>query len=91
MVYDESGAPIRQVEGTRTPGFQRAAWDLRYPAGQIPKKSDGDEDFFPDAADQGPLVLAGTYSVRMFEQVAGAVTEMARPSSSRLRRKARRR
>jgi photosystem II stability/assembly factor-like uncharacterized protein len=78
-VYDESGAPIRRVEGATDSGFQRAAWDLRYPAGQIPKKSDGDEDFFPDAVDQGPLVLAGTYSVRMFERIGGAVTEIGTP------------
>src|ERR1700758_1985105 len=71
MVYDESGAPIRHVDGNTDAGFQRAAWDLRYPAGQVPKKS-GEEEFFPDAADQGPLVLAGNYSVRMFEKVNGA-------------------
>ncbi len=80
MVYDESGAPIRHVDGNTDAGFQRAAWDLRYPAGQVPKKS-GEEEFFPDAADQGPLVLAGNYSVRMFEKVNGAVTEVAGPVS----------
>ena len=32
---------------------------------------------FPDAADQGPLVLPGTYSVRHFEKVDGVVTELA--------------
>jgi len=80
MVYDESGAPIRHVDGNTDAGFQRVAWDLRYPAGQVPKKS-GEEEFFPDAADQGPLVLAGNYSVRMFEKVNGVVTQMAGPVS----------
>ena len=69
VVYDESGAPIRRVEGNDDSGFQRVAWDLRYPAGQVKEKSgDGEEDF-PDAADQGPLVVSGTYSVRMFDKV----------------------
>ena len=80
MVYDENGAAIRRVDGSTDAGFQRAAWDLRYPAGQVPKKS-GEEEFFPDAADQGPLVLGGNYSVRMFENVGGTVTEVAGPVS----------
>ena len=80
MVYDESGAAIRRVEGSVDAGFQRVAWDLRYPAGQLPKKS-GEEEFFPDAADQGPLVLAGNYSVRMFEKVGEVASEVAGPVS----------
>jgi photosystem II stability/assembly factor-like uncharacterized protein len=82
MVYDESGAPIRRVEGSMDSGFQRVAWDLRYPAAQLRKHADdSEEDDFPDAADQGPLVLSGSYSVRVFEKVGGAVTELAGPQS----------
>jgi hypothetical protein len=81
LVYDESGAAIRRVDGSTDAGFQRAAWDLRYPAGKVQKKSDENEDFFPDAANQGPLVLAGNYSVRMFEKVGGTMTEVAGPQS----------
>ena len=81
VVYDESGAAIRRVDGSTEPGFQRVAWDLRYPAPQVKKKSEEAEDFFSDAADQGPLVLAGNYSVRMFEKVGGVVTEAAGPQS----------
>ena len=47
IVYDESGAPIRQVEAATDSGFQRAAWDLRYPAGQMPKKSRRRRRLFP--------------------------------------------
>ena len=32
IVYDDSGAPIRRVDGSIESGFQRAAWDLRYSA-----------------------------------------------------------
>ncbi len=81
VVYDESGTAIRRVEGNTDAGFQRAAWDLRYAAPRVPKKSEPGEEDFPDAADQGPLVLAGTYSVRMFEKVGGAVTEVGSPQS----------
>jgi photosystem II stability/assembly factor-like uncharacterized protein len=76
IVYDESGTAIRRVEGSTDAGFQRAAWDLRYSAPQLHKPSEEGGDF-PDAADQGPLVLAGNYSVRLFEKVDGAVTELA--------------
>jgi hypothetical protein len=81
VVYDESGTPIRRVNGTTENGFQRAAWDLRYPTPALREHSDeGDEDF-PPATGQGPLILAGNYSVRMFQKVSGVVTELASPQS----------
>src|ERR1700730_15842713 len=40
VVYGEGGAPIRHVEGSTDSGFQRVAWDLRYSAPQVKKKSD---------------------------------------------------
>ena len=83
VVYDESGAAIRRVEGTTDAGFQRAAWDLRYPAARVhgEKHEDEEEGDFPDATSQGPLVLSGNYSVRMFEKAGGVVTELAGPQS----------
>jgi photosystem II stability/assembly factor-like uncharacterized protein len=82
VVYDESGAPIRRVDGSVDSGFQRAAWDLRYPASRVHEHAgdEADEDF-PDSADLGPLVLAGSYSVRAFSKVAGLVTELAEPQN----------
>ncbi len=81
LVYDESGAAIRRVNGSTDSGFQRVAWDLRYPASRVRQKAEESEEDFPDAADQGPLVLSGSYSVRMFEKVDGTVTEVAGPQS----------
>jgi photosystem II stability/assembly factor-like uncharacterized protein len=75
MVYDESGAPIRRVEGGIEAGFQRAAWDLRYPAVSLREHVDDEEDF-PPAAAKGVLVLPGSYSVRAFEKVGGVVSEL---------------
>jgi photosystem II stability/assembly factor-like uncharacterized protein len=81
VVYDESGVPIRRINGTTENGFQRAAWDLRYPTPALRERSEeGDEDFAP-ATGQGPLILAGNYSVRMFEKVNGVVTELSGPQS----------
>jgi hypothetical protein len=52
---------------------------LRYPASRVHEHAEEPDEDFPDAADLGPLVLAGNYSVRMFEKVEGAVTELASP------------
>jgi photosystem II stability/assembly factor-like uncharacterized protein len=76
IVYDESGAPIRRVEGSTDSGFQRVAWDLRYPAVSLREHTDEGEDF-PPAGSQGVRVVAGSYSVRMFQRVDGVVTELA--------------
>ena len=75
MVYDESGAPIRRVEGSIEAGFQRTAWDLRYPVVALREHEDDEEDF-PPASSRGILVLPGAYSVRCFEKADGAVTEL---------------
>jgi photosystem II stability/assembly factor-like uncharacterized protein len=75
MVYDESGAPIRRVDGSIAAGFQRAAWDLRYPVVALPEHQDDEEDF-PPASTQGTLVLPGSYSVSAFENVDGVVSEL---------------
>jgi photosystem II stability/assembly factor-like uncharacterized protein len=81
VIYDDSGMPIRRVDGSTEAGFQRVAWDLRYPAARVKEQKDEPEDFFPDAADQGPLVVAGSYSVRMFRKIDGTVAEAAAPQS----------
>jgi photosystem II stability/assembly factor-like uncharacterized protein len=79
-VYDDSGAPIRRVEGSNDSGFQRAPWDLRYPAVSLKENTEDGEDF-PPAAAQGPLVISGNYSVRMFQKVSGVVTELGSAQS----------
>jgi photosystem II stability/assembly factor-like uncharacterized protein len=82
VVYDESGAPIRRVDGSTEAGFQRVAWDLRYSAARA-RTAHGEEEGedFPDITGLGPLVLSGTYSVRMFEKIAGTVSDLAGPQS----------
>ena len=78
VVYDDSGAPIRRVDGITDSGFQRVAWDLRYAAPTVREHSgEAEEEDFPPAPTLGPLVTAGTYSVRMFQEIDGAATELA--------------
>jgi len=84
LVYDESGTPIRRVDGSTDEGFQRVAWDLHYPAARVHEHAEGPEDDFPEAADQGPLVFSGNYSVRMFQKIDGVVTELAGPQQFKI-------
>jgi uncharacterized protein YukE len=42
---------------------------------------EGEDDDFPPATAQGPLILAGNYSVRLFQKVNGVVTELSAPQS----------
>src|SRR5271165_3503212 len=76
MVYDESGTAIRRVDGSIEAGFQRAAWDLRYPVVALPKHEEDDEEDFLPASTNGTLVLPGSYSVKCFQDVDGVVTEL---------------
>ncbi len=73
VVYDESGAPIRRIEGGIEAGFQRAVWDVRYPVVAL-REHEEDEEDFPPASANGTFVLPGTYSVRCFQKIDGAVT-----------------
>ena len=82
IVYDESGAPIRRIEGNVGEGFHRVNWNLRYFAPSLPDGGGGDEDEdFPSAGTLGPLVLPGKYSVRLFKKVDGTVSEMGSAQS----------
>jgi len=80
MVYDESGAPIRRLEGSIEAGFQRAGWDLRYPVVAL-REHEEDEEDFPPASANGILVLPGTFSVRAFQKLGGVVTELGESRS----------
>lgn len=80
MVYDESGAPIRHIDAVVAEGFHRAAWDLRYFAASETEQEHPGEAF-PPATGEGPLVMPGKYSARLFNRVDGVVTELAGPQS----------
>jgi photosystem II stability/assembly factor-like uncharacterized protein len=80
VVYDESGTAIRRVNGGTESGFQRAAWDMRYAVPSLREHAEEGEDF-PPSGSLGPLVMAGNYSVRMFQKVDGKVTEVSGPQS----------
>ncbi len=73
-VTDESGELVRQIDAPAGAGFNRVAWDLRYPAVQpwAPASSDDDDDGGP----VGTLVIPGTYKVSMATRINGVVTDL---------------
>jgi hypothetical protein len=81
IVFDESGAPIRRVDGVVDEGFHRASWDLRYYAPSVKEPDPDAEEDYPPVGTIGPLVLPGKYSVRMFKRVDGNVSEIGSAQS----------
>ena len=74
-VSDETGNVIRRVTGPVKAGFQRVAWDLRYPPpAPIELTASEVSPFAPPIV--GPLVVPGTYSVRLYKRVDGVETAL---------------
>jgi len=71
-VEDAAGSPVRRIVGPATAGMHRVAWDLRWPALAPIKGAELAED-------GGPLVAPGTYTVRLQQQVDGALTQIGEP------------
>ena len=82
-VTDDAGSVVRRLTGPAKKGFQRIAWDLRYPSPTPTKlSSDEEEDIFAES-DQAPLAMPGTYKVSLAKRVDGVVTELAVPQTFR--------
>lgn len=76
VVSDETGNAIRRVTGPVKAGFQRVAWDLRYPPPAPIELTEPEPDPFGTPV-VGPLVVPGRYSVRLYKRVDGAETALA--------------
>jgi hypothetical protein len=79
-VVDPAGTPVRVITGPIEKGIQRAAWDLRAPAHQLPPnrpRSEVEELF--DEPLVGPLVVPGKYTATLSQRVGGVVTPLGGP------------
>jgi len=74
-VLDAAGSVVQQLRPTTSRGVNRVVWNLRY--ADLPLRGGGgeDDDGPPRAGSPGPLVLPGTYTIRL---VAGGVTTTQR-------------
>ena len=73
-VTDSTGDIVRHLEAPATAGFQRIAWDLRYPVVDpwLPEAERG-QGFGRPA---GVLVAPGTYNVDLYERIDGELREL---------------
>jgi photosystem II stability/assembly factor-like uncharacterized protein len=64
-VLDSAGRPVQTLKPSARKGLNRVTWNLRY--ADLPIRSGGgeDDDAGPSATTPGPLVLPGTYTVRL--------------------------
>ncbi|MFC2094364.1 glycosyl hydrolase [Bacteroidota bacterium] len=75
-INDAEGNVVRRVKGENKSGFNRIAWDLRYPATDaILNEEDIIRNF------RGALVAPGTYTVTLSKQVDGISTNLSEPLS----------
>ncbi len=79
MVYDSGGNAIRRIDAENAPGMHRAAWDFHYSEPAIEQKHDEEDEGFniPNSA----AILPGTYSVKLFQRVHGATTQLGETQS----------
>ncbi|HEV7241910.1 MAG TPA: glycosyl hydrolase [Thermoanaerobaculia bacterium] len=75
IVSDETGNAIRRVSGPVKAGFQRVAWDLRYPPPAPIELTEPEPDPFGTPV-VGPLVVPGKYSVRLYKRIDGVETAL---------------
>ena len=79
-VMDTDGNVVRRLNGPAKSGFQRVAWDLRYPAMNPTRASAPDDDAFGPGP-MGPLAGPGTYSVHFAKRVGGVLAEITEPQA----------
>ena len=72
-VRDAAGRVVRRLSGPVKAGFQRVAWDLRYPS-TAPRRQDEDE--FERRQAQGFLAPPGTYTVSLARRQDGVFTDL---------------
>ncbi len=73
IVSDDEGNVIRRVTGPVKAGFQRVAWDLRFPPpNPITSKPPEPNVFSPPPS--GPFVVPGKYTVRLAKRIDGVET-----------------
>ena len=75
IVSDEKGNVVRRISGPVKAGFQRVAWDLRYPP-QLPVELTEPELAPWDTPPAGPLVVPDQYTVRLYKRIDGVETPL---------------
>ncbi|MCI0417207.1 glycosyl hydrolase [bacterium] len=81
IVTDEEGNVVQRITGPTKAGFQRVAWNLRYPAFD-PTQLEPPKDRAPWEHDpEGPLAPPGNYRVQLAKRVNGKLEMIGQPQS----------
>ncbi|MCG6915865.1 glycosyl hydrolase [bacterium BMS3Abin03] len=80
-VKDDAGNVIKRVEGKNNKGFNRVAWDLRFPATDaILNESDTKRNY------RGAMVAPGEYTVTLSKEIDGITTDLSEPMKFKVER-----
>lgn len=74
QIRDTNGSLIRTIEAPSEAGFQRIAWNLRYPP--VEAWQPAEEESSGEEAGIGVLVAPGRYSATMLQRVNGETTTL---------------
>jgi photosystem II stability/assembly factor-like uncharacterized protein len=78
-IQDVDGNQVRYVDGANKAGFQRASWDLRYPAPHPTQLGPQSEVSIFSELLSGPVVAPGTYRAQLMKQVDGELIALGSP------------
>ena len=78
MIRNSDGNIVDQVDAPATAGFNRVAWDLRYPSVEPWTPVEEGEEAHEGA---GILVVPGRFSVSMHKRVDGVLTDLGQTQS----------
>jgi hypothetical protein len=80
-VRDQEGQVIRRVPGQNEKGFNRVAWDLKYPS---PNAVRSESDI--ESSRGAGMVAPGSYTVTLSKEIDGVVTELSSPQTFQVER-----
>ena len=80
-VRNEAGDVIRRIEGPKTKGFHRVAWDLRYPPPNPTELKPRVLESLWERHPVGPMVTPNTYRASLWTEAGGEVKPLSEPQS----------
>jgi hypothetical protein len=80
-VRDGAGSVVRRIEGPKTKGFHRVAWDLRFPPPNPTELKPRVLESLWERHPAGPMVIPGAYRVSLWKEAGGERTALSEPEA----------
>jgi photosystem II stability/assembly factor-like uncharacterized protein len=84
-IRDGAGDVVRRVEGPKSVGFHRVAWDLRYPPPDPARLKPVEPGSLFESAPIGPYAAPGSYRVRLLKTANGTTTALGEEQAFEVR------